>query len=497
MADLRFRYIEDYAGGLLNISRQEISTTGEVLSQDGLTTEGTIFVEDGSGVKSGLKLGVSLAEAVDPTTEMGIVNVRYGDRTYAKVRDLRIFTTAIASAQSALSEATSTSISNLETAFQLLEDDINSLEENLQSNISNEREKIQELTINQNQLVDRVDDHDTDIQTLASRVAALEEVFSSTNTDTLSQPFSIELPVLISSRGNINNESLATIFSDYLETPALAKYSQSGENAVGLQVGVGLVAGISGSNTDPGAIEFYKTRNTNVRQPGTIQKNDAIGALHFSGSNGIEPVLGGSFYCNIGENWSTTANSTWFRFRYAGLNQTELTDKLLIGYPQDDSDTDVGPNTITIPFVPTTVAPLSAGWDSDNRLVKSGSSIKYKTQVEDIESEYVNNALNNLRPVWYRSKTAVDNSSWSWYGLIAEEVAEIDPRLVHWGYANDQYIMVEDGLNQYKRVLKEDAILTPEGVQYDRIGVLLLKIVKQQQQQIEELSNQIKNLISN
>ena len=128
MADLRFRFIEDYAGGLLNISRQEISTTGEVLSQDGLTTEGTIFVEDGSGVKTGLKLGVSLAESVDPTTEMGLVNVRFADRTYAKVRDLRIFTTAIASAQSALSEATSTSISNLETAFQLLEDDINTLE---------------------------------------------------------------------------------------------------------------------------------------------------------------------------------------------------------------------------------------------------------------------------------------------------------------------------------------------------------------------------------
>lgn len=174
MADLRSRFIEDYAGGLLNVSRQEISTAGEVLSQDGFTTEGTIFVEDGSGVKSGLKLGVSLVEVVDPTTEMGVVNVRYGDRTYAKIRDLRIFTTAIASAQSALSEATSVSISNLETAFQLLEDDISSLEENLQGNISRERENIQELTINQNSLLDRVSEHDVDIQTLSNRIKALE-----------------------------------------------------------------------------------------------------------------------------------------------------------------------------------------------------------------------------------------------------------------------------------------------------------------------------------
>jgi hypothetical protein len=183
MADLRFRFIEDYAGGLLNISRQEISTTGEVLSQDGLTTEGTIFVEDGSGVKTGLKLGVSLAESVDPTTETGIVNVRFADRTYAKVRDLRIFTTAIASAQSALSEATSTSISNLETAFQLLEDDVSTLEENLQGNITSQREKIQELTINQNNLTDRINTHDVDIQTLASRVLALETITPESQTE--------------------------------------------------------------------------------------------------------------------------------------------------------------------------------------------------------------------------------------------------------------------------------------------------------------------------
>ena len=117
---------------MLNISRQEVSTTGEVLSQDGLTSEGTLFVEDGSGVKSGLRLGVSLAECVDPTTETGVVNVRYGDRTYAKIRDLKIFTSAIASAQAALSDASSTSLVNLETAFQLLEDDVNSLAENFQ-----------------------------------------------------------------------------------------------------------------------------------------------------------------------------------------------------------------------------------------------------------------------------------------------------------------------------------------------------------------------------
>lgn len=174
MADLRSRFIEDYAGGLLNISRQEISTTGEVLAQDGLTSDGTLFVEDGSGTKSGLKLGVSLAEAIDPTTEMGVVNVRYADRTYAKVRDLKIFSTAIASAQAALSEASSTSISNLEITVQLLEDDITTLEQNFQESLTSESRQLQELSLTQKEMGDSLTSTRASLLTLEGRVSALE-----------------------------------------------------------------------------------------------------------------------------------------------------------------------------------------------------------------------------------------------------------------------------------------------------------------------------------
>jgi hypothetical protein len=174
MADLRSRFIEDYAGGLLNVARQELSTTGEVLAQDGLTSEGTLFVEDGTGTKSGLKLGVSLAEVIDPTTEMGAVNVRYADRTYAKVRDLKIFSTAIASAQAALAEATSTSISNLETTLQLLEDDISSVEQNFQQNLASGREQLQTISLGQKDLTEKVTQTSIAVQSLEGRVQALE-----------------------------------------------------------------------------------------------------------------------------------------------------------------------------------------------------------------------------------------------------------------------------------------------------------------------------------
>lgn len=180
MADLRSRFIEDFAGGLLNISRQELSTTGEVLSQDGLTSEGTLFVEDGSGVKSGLRLGVNLAECVDPTTETGLVNVRFADRTYAKIRDLKIFSTAIASAQSALAEATTLSISNLETTVQLLDDDITSLEQGFQRTVSLQAEQIQTLSLSVSGFTEGLNTNTSSIKNLENRVSTLENPPQST-----------------------------------------------------------------------------------------------------------------------------------------------------------------------------------------------------------------------------------------------------------------------------------------------------------------------------
>ncbi len=157
MADLRSKFIEDYAGGLLNISRQELASTGEVLSQDGLLADASLFVEDGSGVKSGLKLGASICEVVDPTTDEGVVNVRYANRTYASVRDLKIFSTALASSQAALADASSSSITNLENAFQLLENSLDTLSSKFNSRndiIDTELKKFGEFATITQRLVD-------------------------------------------------------------------------------------------------------------------------------------------------------------------------------------------------------------------------------------------------------------------------------------------------------------------------------------------------------
>jgi hypothetical protein len=141
----------------------------------------------------------------------------------------------------------------------------------------------------------------------------------------------------------------------------------------------------------------------------------------------------------------------------------------------------------TFPLVSTTASAANAFLDSanSNNLLRSTSSLRYKTNVEDLEEER-SNAILNLRPVWYRSKAAADRKDWSWYGLIAEEVAQVEPRLVHWTYLDDAYEEV-DGQKQ----LKTGAELAPDGVQYDRLTVLLLDVVKRQQQQIEALEAKV------
>jgi hypothetical protein len=144
--------------------------------------------------------------------------------------------------------------------------------------------------------------------------------------------------------------------------------------------------------------------------------------------------------------------------------------------------------------LPTTASAANAYLDgsADNQLYRSTSSIRYKKDIEDIDAEHSENAL-NLRPVWYRSKADGDNSKWSWYGLIAEEVAEIDPRLVHWSYADDSYEVEEvDGV--IKKTPKPDAEMIPDGVQYERLSVLLLDLVKKQSAQIKALEARIEAL---
>ena len=121
---------------------------------------------------------------------------------------------------------------------------------------------------------------------------------------------------------------------------------------------------------------------------------------------------------------------------------------------------------------------------SDNQIRKAASSIKYKTDVEELQDSYADQIL-NIRPVWYRSLCDGDDPNHSYWGFIAEEVAEIDPRLTTWKFHNVSYD--ENG----SRVVTKLDNPEPEGVAYDRFVPHLLNLIKRQNARIEALEAEV------
>ena len=96
--------------------------------------------------------------------------------------------------------------------------------------------------------------------------------------------------------------------------------------------------------------------------------------------------------------------------------------------------------------------------DSSGNVMRSTSSLRYKTNVLDLSLEDAQKLL-DITPITYKSLSTSDNPEDRHYGFVAEEVDLIDPMLV-------QY---RDNLDNTK---------TPDGVQYDRVVVGLLKLVQ-------------------
>ena len=125
-------------------------------------------------------------------------------------------------------------------------------------------------------------------------------------------------------------------------------------------------------------------------------------------------------------------------------------------------------------------------------IYRSTSSIKYKRDVETMEDSYAD-AILDVRPVFYRSKSDEDNQAHGFWGIIAEELADIDPRLVHWTVDKrviDTPAVYEDidGVETlvepetYKQVLLDAP--EPEGVQYERFVPHLINLARRQRDQI-------------
>ena len=66
---------------------------------------------------------------------------------------------------------------------------------------------------------------------------------------------------------------------------------------------------------------------------------------------------------------------------------------------------------------------------------------------------------------------------------------------MHWAYAEEDYD-VEEVEGSIKKTPKPDAQKIPDGVQYERLAVLLLDVVKKQSAQIDDLRARVAALES-
>ena len=134
----------------------------------------------------------------------------------------------------------------------------------------------------------------------------------------------------------------------------------------------------------------------------------------------------------------------------------------------------------TSPYNLTTASGANVHVASNGVLHRFTSSIRFKTDIEPLEDSYAD-AILNIEPVWYRSTAPGDeiHPDWSYYGFIAEDVAQVDPRLVFW--KTHETGQDEDG-NLTSTPLDEPIA---EGVQYDRFVPHLLNLIKRQKEQLE------------
>jgi hypothetical protein len=141
---------------------------------------------------------------------------------------------------------------------------------------------------------------------------------------------------------------------------------------------------------------------------------------------------------------------------------------------------------IIVPYAyeTTTASAANVFVGTDGNIFRSTSSRRWKTDIEDLQPAFADRIL-SCRPVWYRSTSEKDNPEWGFWGFIAEEVAEVDPRLVFW----KTHDVVVDGQGNESTIELEEPLA--EGVQYDRFVPHLLNLIKRQGEAIAVLEAKV------
>lgn len=226
-------------------------------------------------------------------------------------------------------------------------------------------------------------------------------------------------------------------------------------------------------------------------------------------SSAVSPAV--IMYSNGYSAWEMDVSNGWFRLRTTNSGDNREIIKITPSTPTPNES-----YKFVVPSVynNTSSTGIAVVVDGDGGIRRQMSSIKYKTNVEDIYKEAVDTFFANARPIYYKDKHPQEGKDWGYWGFIAEEVAEFDKRLVHYGYSGTKeevvkkatYYTEDDELPEGKEVGDEktpDVIsevidtsspLIPEGIMYDRITVLLTAKVQEQDKEIKSLRSELDEL---
>ena len=242
-----------------------------------------------------------------------------------------------------------------------------------------------------------------------------------------------------------------------------ANSPSAGDGVYSIQV----IQGYVGDSTGQGLMSLQRGETAS-----NITSNESIGVISFNDSDGY---VFGQIYCQADANAGASDFPGRLVFSTTADSASSPTERMRID--------NAGGVRMPAVYNQTTANAANIWIANSGQLYRSTSSIKYKTDVETLQDSYAD-AILNVRPVWYRSTCQDDNSSLSWWGFIAEEVAEIDPRLVQW---KTKEVTYDDNGSAVETPCDPE----PEGIAYDRFVPHLLNLIKRQKEQIDNLETRL------
>ena len=266
-------------------------------------------------------------------------------------------------------------------------------------------------------------------------------------------------------------------------TLALSANNGALNTATGLAALQGNTAGDNNTAMGAGALNFNTGGSDNtayghqaLSDNGDSEKNTAIGAeaLQSHTAGDVNTAVGFGTLTNLTSGSTNTAIGPG-----AGFNLTTGSNNVYIGNVSTGASesgtirigSEVQNTQCFIAGIYDNIMPVVGSVDSvtidlDGRLGRQGSSRRYKEDIKPMED--ASEVLYRLEPVMYRYKKDIDPVQRLDYGLIAEDVAQVDPNLAirdtngrvdSVRYLAIQNMLLNEFLKEHKRVAELECTL--------------------------------------